>query len=304
MVDMDEYPISLPVEGILSFLWKNGTGNDLLMQARITRPAASRFCILLVVNQWHFVSRLLGRNPLSAVSFLPLGVLNIIKETAFIMFSKILYEIGRVAITSYVRLMLKLDVRWHEQLPEGPVLFAANHPSTTDPIFIQVLLSKPLSVMITSKVFSIPVLGAYMRKMKQICVTPGHGEAVLEEARQTLETGRSVTIFPEGLISPSNGFHAPRSGVARLALKSGVPVVPLGIYLSEKNCKRIPTNLEGAPDIVTWYLHGPYAITIGKALHFSGDANDKSLVRRTAETIMEHIRLLALESRQRALKAA
>ncbi len=217
------------------------------------------------------------------------------------MFSKLLQEIGRVVINAYVRLMLKLDIHWQAKLPEGPVLFAANHPSTTDPIFIQVLLSRPLSVMITSKVFSIPLLGAYMRKMKQICVTPGQGEAVLEEAQQSLIDGRSVTIFPEGLISPLNGFHSPRSGVARLALKSGVPVVPLGIYLADKGCKRFPTNLEGEPDVITWYLRGPYAITIGKPLHFRGDLNDKPLVRRTAEIIMEHIRLLAQESRQRVL---
>lgn len=215
------------------------------------------------------------------------------------MLSKFLQETGRLVISSYVRMMLKLDIQWHAKLPEGPVLFAANHPSTTDPIFIQVLLSRPLSVMITSKVFSIPILGAYMRKMKQICVTPGQGEAVLEEARQNLVDGRSVTIFPEGLISPRDGFHSPRSGVARLALKSGVPVVPLGIYLAEKGCKRFPTNLEGEPDVITWYLRGPYAITIGKPLHFSGDANDKPLVKRTAEIIMGHIRLLAQESRQR-----
>jgi 1-acyl-sn-glycerol-3-phosphate acyltransferase len=219
------------------------------------------------------------------------------------MFSGLLYELGRFAITTYARVMLKMDVHWQEKLPKGPVLFAANHPSTTDPIYIQ-LISQPMSVMITSKVFSIPVLGAYMRKMKQICVSPGKGEEVLEEARQTLENGRSVTIFPEGLISPAEGFHTPRSGVARLALKSGVPVVPLGIYLSEKGCKRIPTTLEGEPDIVTWYLRGPYAITIGKPLHFSGDANDKPLVLRTAENIMENIRNLAQESRRRVLKLA
>jgi 1-acyl-sn-glycerol-3-phosphate acyltransferase len=219
------------------------------------------------------------------------------------MLSKMFYEIGRVAISSYARLMLKMDVHWQEAPPPGPVLFAANHPSTTDPIYIQ-LISQPMSVMIASKVFSIPVLGAYMRRMKQICVDPGRGEEVLEEARQTLQAGRSVTIFPEGLISPAEGFHAPRSGVARLALKSGVPVIPLGIYLSEKGCKRVTTSLEGEPDIITWYLRGPYAVTIGKQLHFSGDANDHSLVRRTAENIMEHIRLLAQESRRRVVKPA
>ena len=217
------------------------------------------------------------------------------------MFSRILYIIGRIVILSYVHLMLKLDVHWHENMPKGPVLFAANHPSTTDPIFIHSLLSRRISVMINAKVFTIPLLGAYMRKMGQICVIPGKGEQVLEEARQTLKSGRSVVIFPEGLISPVDGFHEARSGVARLALQCGVPVVPLGIYLSEKNCKRIPTSFEGEPDLITWYLHGPYAVTIGKALRFSGDAMDHSLVKTVAENVMQHIRALATESRQRVL---
>ena len=215
------------------------------------------------------------------------------------MLSRILYTLGRIVITSYTRLMLKMDVRWHEKMPKGPVLYAANHPSTTDPIFIHTLFSRPMSVMIHSKVFTIPLLGAYMRKMGQISVIPGKGDHVLDEARRTLESGRSVVIFPEGLISPVDGFHEPRSGVARLALQSGVPIVPLGIYLSEKNCKRIPATFEGEPDIVTWYLRGPYAITVGKALRFFGDANDRPLVKTIAENVMQHIRALSMESRQR-----
>jgi len=215
------------------------------------------------------------------------------------MFSKILYTISRIVITSYVRLMLKLDVYWHEKMPKGPVLFAANHPSTTDPIFLHSFMSRRISVMIHAKVFTIPLLGAYMRKMGQICVIPGKGEQVLEEARRTLEAGRSVVIFPEGLISPLDGFHEARSGVARLALQSGVPVIPLGIYLSERNCKRIPATFDGKPDLITWYLYGPYAITVGKALRFSGDAKNQSHVKKIAANVMQHIRALVMESRQR-----
>jgi 1-acyl-sn-glycerol-3-phosphate acyltransferase len=215
------------------------------------------------------------------------------------MLSQLLYGIGRIVITSYVRLMLKMDVRWHDNMPQGPVLYAANHPSTTDPIFIHTLFRKPMSIMITYKAFTIPFLGLYMKKMGHVRVSPGQGEQVLEEARQTLKSGRSVVIFPEGLISPANGFHEPRSGVARLALESGVPVVPLGISLREKNCKRIPATFEGEPDIVTWYLRGPYAITVGKPLRFSGSASDRPLVKSVAENIMAHIRALALESHQR-----
>lgn len=220
------------------------------------------------------------------------------------MLSELLFNLSRILIGTYASLMFKMDIRWQTSLPKGPVLFAANHPSTTDPVLIHLISPRPMSVMINSKVFSIPVLGPYMRRMQQICVTPGQGAEVLDQAHQTLKNGQSVAIFPEGLISPVDGFHSPRSGVARLALKSGVPVIPLGIYLSEKGCKRIPTVLEGEPDIVTWYLYGPYAITIGKALHFSGDANDKSLVKTVAENIMENIRSLASESRNRAQRSA
>jgi 1-acyl-sn-glycerol-3-phosphate acyltransferase len=87
--------------------------------------------------------------------------------------------------------------------------------------------------------------------------------------------------------------------VARLALSSGVPVVPVGIYLSDKGCHRIPATFDGEPDIVTWYLRGPYAITIGKPATYSGDANDKDLVKKVAENIMQSIRSLAMDSRRR-----
>ncbi|MDP2993514.1 MAG: 1-acyl-sn-glycerol-3-phosphate acyltransferase, partial [Anaerolineales bacterium] len=97
------------------------------------------------------------------------------------MLSEILYRVGRIMIQSYARLMLKMDVHWRTSLPAGPVLFAANHPSTTDPILLHLISKKPMSVMINSKVFSIPFLGAYMRKMDQICVSPGQGEQVLEQ---------------------------------------------------------------------------------------------------------------------------
>jgi 1-acyl-sn-glycerol-3-phosphate acyltransferase len=216
------------------------------------------------------------------------------------MLSGMFYRFGRLVIQSYAALLIRMDVRWHAALPPGPVLFAANHPSTTDPVFIHLITHKPMSMLITSKAFSIPFLGTYMRNMGHICVREGQGEKVLEQAQQTLKHGRSVAIFPEGLISPAGGgFNRPRSGVARLALTSEVPVIPIGISLSDKNCRRMAATFEGEPDIVTWYLHGPYAITIGKPLLFHGDANNRDLVRNVAEKIMQSIRSLVLDSSRR-----
>jgi len=87
--------------------------------------------------------------------------------------------------------------------------------------------------------------------------------------------------------------------VARLALSSGVPVLPIGISLNDKGCRRVPATFEGEPDIITWYLSGPYAITIGKPMHFLGDATDKDFVRKVSENIMQNIRALTLDSQRR-----
>jgi hypothetical protein len=67
---------------------------------------------------------------------------------------------------------------------------------------------------------------------------------------------------------------------------------------------RVPTMLDGEPDIITWYLHGPYAVTVGRPLQFQGEPNDRPLVKAIAETVMEHIRALSCESRQRIMQLA
>jgi len=54
----------------------------------------------------------------------------------------------------------------------------------------------------------------------------------LDAARQLLEAGGSVALVPEGRLSPRRGgFRAPRTGAARLAILTGVPIVPIGIHL-------------------------------------------------------------------------
>jgi 1-acyl-sn-glycerol-3-phosphate acyltransferase len=143
-----------------------------------------------------------------------------------------------------------------------------------------------------------------MRKVQQIEVIGGKGqsEQVLKQAVRILASGRSVVIFPEGAISPADGFAPVRSGV-RWSGK-GVPVVPIGIHLRDENCKRVPTMLDGEPDIITWYLRGPYSITVGRPLPFQGDVYDRPLVRTIAETVMEHIRALSRESKQRMKQLA
>ena len=215
----------------------------------------------------------------------------------------IIYKISRGVIGLYARMMLRIDIRWMDDLPDGPVIIAANHPSATDPFLIHLVSRKPLSVCITHTAFSVPVLGSYMDYIHQISVKPGQGERTLRRAIQLMSMGKSVAIFPEGLISPiEGGFHQPHSGTARLALDSGIPVIPVGISLNRALSKRITSGISGSQTTAWWYLRGPYVVTVGKPSLYKGKSEDRETVQSVTRQIMESIQSLAQESDNRLLK--
>jgi 1-acyl-sn-glycerol-3-phosphate acyltransferase len=214
-----------------------------------------------------------------------------------------IYKLSTGFIRMYAQLMLKLDIQWQEDLQIGPKIIAANHPSATDPFMIHLVTHQPVSVCITENAFSVPVLGAYMRYLQQIPVTPGQGSGTLDKAHRMMAAGRAVAIFPEGLISPhEGGFHAPRSGVARLALGTGAPVIPVGISLIRERSKRITSGISGRKTTAWWSLDGPYIVTVGKPIQFDGDCEDREQVKTVAQRVMESIRSLAYESELRLHK--
>ena len=216
----------------------------------------------------------------------------------------LLYEIARVSTLIYSSVMMRVDIHWHERLPDGPKLFVFNHPSATDPFMMMLVSRQQISILVVASAFSFPLTGWYLRNAGQIPVSPGQGEQALDEACALLNAGGSIGIFPEGTYSPQDGtFREPRSGAARLALKTGVAVIPVGIYLQQEKSAYITSRLGGTQTAGYWYWHGPYAITVGKPVRFQGDADDKEVVQVTAQKMMELIRSLAGESKARVLAA-
>jgi len=215
----------------------------------------------------------------------------------------LIYKISTGLVRLYARLFLNFDIEWQESLPSGPIIFAANHPSATDPFLIHLVSRKPVSVCITDNAFAVPILGSYMRFIHQISVSPGQGKRTLESAHQHMTAGRAVAIFPEGLISPhEGGFHAPRSGVARLALGTGAQVVPVGISLLRERSTRISSGISGKRSTAWWYLRGPYVVTVGRPIRFNGSSEDHEHVNTISKRVMEAIHLLTEESEKRLRK--
>lgn len=206
------------------------------------------------------------------------------------MLQKLLYWLSKPIVRSYTGTALKMDVQRQEQLPPGPKIIAVNHPSTADPLFVAAMLRMQSFILINNVLFQVPVLGFYLRRSGHIPVIAGSGKQALERALELLARGRTVMIFPEGDLSPEyGGFHQPRTGVARLALLSGAPVIPMGIYLQRERCRTVCTRVNGNDEYGRWYLHGPYNITVGRQLHFRGDAENREYVRKVAEVVMHQI---------------
>lgn len=215
-------------------------------------------------------------------------------------FEKMLYWASKPVLLSYIKTMLKMDVHMHESFPEGGKIIAANHPSTTDPFFVAAMLRKQSFILINNLLFQVPVLGEYLRRSGHIPVKAGEGQAAVDKALEHLAAGHTVLIFPEGALSPAEGgFHPARTGVARLAMASGAPVIPVGVHLQRDLCSVIRSTVRGQVEYGRWYWHGPYHLTVGRPLHFSGDVEDRPLVRRVADTVMHHIVELSRESELR-----
>lgn len=217
------------------------------------------------------------------------------------MHNRFLYRLTRNAIQAYAQMLFKMRIHWHAPLPPGRKLIAANHPSCTDPFVMPLLTKMEISILITGKAFKVPLFNSLLRRCGQIPVVPGSGSDAMDQARERLESGGTVAIFPEGHLSPQEGGHLPaRPGAVRLAMLTGTPVIPVGIhYPREKNIRITSKIAGGERSDGYWYLTGPYQITVGEPMYFSGDPDDRRQVADASLLLMDEIAHLAEESRLR-----
>jgi 1-acyl-sn-glycerol-3-phosphate acyltransferase len=213
---------------------------------------------------------------------------------------KLLYGASVPMIKAFSGTMLNMDVDKKLSLPDGAKIIAPNHPSMIDPFIMASLLGQRSYILITDVMFHVPIMGAYLRRLGHIPVAPGRGQYAIDCALEHLKAGHTVMIFPEGANSPINGgFVKERTGVARLAIASGAPVIPTGIFLHRDRLQMLKSVVSGKTEYSHWYLRGPYAITMGAPMQISGDVEDRDHVKDTAHQVMLKIMCLAAESQQR-----
>ena len=157
----------------------------------------------------------------------------------------------RRAVTALFRLCLRIFFRRIELLgvvPDGPVIFAVNHPNgLVDPLFLLCFAGRPVSFLAKAPLFRYPIIGWFVRAFDTIPVyrkqdnTSGSNAETFARAREVLQRGGSIAIFPEGTTHDDPRLRELKTGAARIALGADVAamtVVPTGIYYTAKHVFR------------------------------------------------------------------
>lgn len=130
----------------------------------------------------------------------------------------------------------------------GPVILASSHQAVMDSFYVPLMIPRQVTFPAKSEYFTAPGVVGRVQKffftaVGQIPVdrtSTDAGDATLKAARTVLDRGDVFGIYPEGTRSPDGRLYRGRTGMARIAMATGVPVVPVGM-IGSRNANPIGT---------------------------------------------------------------
>ena len=158
------------------------------------------------------------------------------EDSFFSVANRIGYALVRLFASVVIWPYFRIRLEGREHLIDGPLIVAPNHCSYIDPVVLQTpIQSRRMVFLMTRTWYEVWYLKPFFLLMKAIPVEDeARNRKALERALEVLRRGVPVGIFPEGQIS-LNGELSPFSpGVASLALRAGVPIVPAAIVGSAR----------------------------------------------------------------------
>jgi 1-acyl-sn-glycerol-3-phosphate acyltransferase len=197
-----------------------------------------------------------------------------------------IYEVVRVFTMLHAMITFRARGYGSENVPNGPVIFAPNHASFMDHFFTGAFVRKHVQFMAKSQLFGSGPLSWIYNHGGVFPVRRGHAdEEAFTTAFAILGRGGSVGMYCEGGRTRTGKMaDEAKPGIGRLALESGVPVVPVAILGSHqvRNWKRL-----GFPKVVVEY---------GKPFRFEPDPDTtREQHQRAADEILRRIRSLHAE---------
>lgn len=198
------------------------------------------------------------------------------------------HVLKHVLLGPLLRLAFRPRIEGLEHIPSsGAAIVAGNHLSFSDHFLLPAILKRRITFLAKAEYFTGPgikgrLTAAFFRSAGQIPVDRSGkeaGQAAIREGLGVLRQGELLGIYPEGTRSHDGRLYKGKVGVAVMALKAGVPVVPcamIGTFEAQPPGQKIPN------------LH-PVVIRFGEPLDFSryaGMENEKVILRAVTDEIM------------------
>jgi 1-acyl-sn-glycerol-3-phosphate acyltransferase len=173
----------------------------------------------------------------------------------------------------------------------GPVIIASNHLSFSDSIFMPLVVPRKVTFMAKSEYFTSPGLKGFIKKLTfqalgQVPVDRSGGrrsEAAIRTGLNLLEVGQCIGIYPEGTRSPDGKLYKGRTGIARMAIDSGAPIVPVAMF----NTAEIQPTGQIVPKVRR------VEMVFGEPMYFQGDSSDLAYLRKVTDEIMQGIQKIS-----------
>jgi 1-acyl-sn-glycerol-3-phosphate acyltransferase len=148
------------------------------------------------------------------------------------------YQLSRVVAGPFLHTIWRPTVTGADNIPaSGGAILAANHLSVVDSVFLPLMLDRPVTFSAKAEYFTASgpaarLWAAYLKATNQLRMDregPRAAQDTLEAALALLQEGKLFGIYPEGTRSPDGRLYRGRPGVGWLALRSGLPVIPVAL---------------------------------------------------------------------------
>jgi 1-acyl-sn-glycerol-3-phosphate acyltransferase len=200
-----------------------------------------------------------------------------------------------IALGPVLRLVFRPTVEGIENVPvEGPAILASNHLSYADWLFMPLTLHRKVTFVAKAEYFTTPGIKGWLQKTffsgaGQVPIDRSGRDAAagaLLSAKRVLDEGGLFGIYPEGTRSHDGRLYRGKTGVAKLAIETAVPVIPVAV---------VGTDVVAPPGKKFGRWTRPH-VRFGKPLDFSryeGLENDRFILRSATDEVMYEIMRLS-----------
>jgi 1-acyl-sn-glycerol-3-phosphate acyltransferase len=207
------------------------------------------------------------------------------------------WRLGVPLVVAVERALFRVRVTGIHHVPlEGPAILAFDHISVLDGPCLAAEVAwrrrRMVRFLVAAEVFDVPVTGWILRRYRQIPIRRGRNDAsALHDAIATIRRGAVAAIAPEGAVNPKPGeLQRIRSGIARIALPTGAPVIPVGIWGTHRRWSK--SGRHWGPQ-----LRPRLGLAFGEPIEPKGDVSRQEEVDAFLELVREALERQLAEAR-------